>query len=400
MKYSAGPFSSHRQRRRALHPGHDRARPGNDAASIEHFSNAVKFEPGLVDAYRGLALAHFRTGQPGAAKEAVRRGLAVHPDSAELHLILGNLLGGEQDHAGRGERYNAGLAVQPDSPELHNNSATRCAAWTCRCRHRELFTAVDLRPGFDDARLNLANALRSEAASRRRSLTSSPCSRRIRTRSRPASGPPESSKCRNRASDALRLLQPALARAPNEPNAAVRRGHRQGEAEPARGRDRGISSGSRSDAKFVGAHIELGNAYLQAGRSRTAARGAQASPGARPGASAGHMVAALSGTTSERASEKYVATLFDWYAEQFDSHLVQALKYNMPEQIAAKLRSVEHPRGGTGAFWTGVRHGSGRHRDRRGRDASRRRRPLGEDAGQGQRAEPGTRGSFAPTWTR
>jgi predicted TPR repeat methyltransferase len=50
-----------------------------------------------------------------------------------------------------------------------------------------------------------------------------------------------------------------------------------------------------------------------------------------------HMVAALSGLPSDRAPVEYVLKVFDGYADIFDSHLVEGLKYTVPAELTALL---------------------------------------------------------------
>ncbi|MEP4377874.1 MAG: methyltransferase domain-containing protein [Alphaproteobacteria bacterium] len=60
-----------------------------------------------------------------------------------------------------------------------------------------------------------------------------------------------------------------------------------------------------------------------------------------------YMIAALgAGTAPVQAPSDYVTDFFDWYAEEFDQHLTENLKYNGPQQVAGALR-VMRP-GGVG----------------------------------------------------
>jgi predicted TPR repeat methyltransferase len=56
--------------------------------------------------------------------------------------------------------------------------------------------------------------------------------------------------------------------------------------------------------------------------------------------SALHMIAAVTGSNAERAPDRYVTQLFDGYAENFDAHLREELKYRIPEQIVALIREA------------------------------------------------------------
>lgn len=56
-----------------------------------------------------------------------------------------------------------------------------------------------------------------------------------------------------------------------------------------------------------------------------------------------HLLDALEGKATERAPAKYVQELFDEYADTFESHLVEKLKYHMPELIGTILRPLLDP---------------------------------------------------------
>jgi len=50
-----------------------------------------------------------------------------------------------------------------------------------------------------------------------------------------------------------------------------------------------------------------------------------------------HMIAKLTGQNTERAPDKYVSTVFDLYADNFDTHLTQSLRYDAPTQLVQLL---------------------------------------------------------------
>lgn len=50
-----------------------------------------------------------------------------------------------------------------------------------------------------------------------------------------------------------------------------------------------------------------------------------------------HHIAMLTGKNTERAPIQYVESLFDGYADNFDKHLVQNLKYDIPEKLVSLI---------------------------------------------------------------
>ena len=98
-----------------------------DRIDLEHarrfFKRALEVEPGEAYALAGLALVLIRLNEPGPAREYLERARELAPNSPEVVLCLGNshFLGSEFEAA-----------------ELHYR------------------TALALRPGWNEARFNLA----------------------------------------------------------------------------------------------------------------------------------------------------------------------------------------------------------------------------------------------------
>ncbi len=60
-------------------------------------------------------------------------------------------------------------------------------------------------------------------------------------------------------------------------------------------------------------------------------------------AEAGHQIASLTGKNTERAPVEYVEKVFDGYADRFDTHLQQVLKYDVPEKLVALVMQHLNP---------------------------------------------------------
>lgn len=56
-----------------------------------------------------------------------------------------------------------------------------------------------------------------------------------------------------------------------------------------------------------------------------------------------HHIASLTGKTTERAPARYVEKAFDDYADKFDTHLQQILKYEVPEKLVALVMQHSTP---------------------------------------------------------
>jgi predicted TPR repeat methyltransferase len=89
------------------------------------------------------------------------------------------------------------------------------------------------------------------------------------------------------------------------------------------------------------AHMLLGSVRTETHDIEGAIASYRRSLALRPHKGIEHILATLTGEgVPDRAPDEYVAQLFDGYAENFDSHLVQTLKYSTPSQLAMLLRDA------------------------------------------------------------
>lgn len=92
---------------------------------------------------------------------------------------------------------------------------------------------------------------------------------------------------------------------------------------------------------YVGAHCNLGGCLLKQGDTAGAIAAFERTLALQPDhIQARHLRDALAGKASTRAPAGYIEQLFDGYAAKFDTHLVQALNYKMPEELARLLGRI------------------------------------------------------------
>jgi len=87
----------------------------------------------------------------------------------------------------------------------------------------------------------------------------------------------------------------------------------------------------------------LGNILLERGDNEGAIHCYRRVVELQPDSPVAHLVAAMSGENSDRAPSGYVAQLFDEYAQTFDSHLVQTLRYDVPKKMVELLSEASLP---------------------------------------------------------
>jgi predicted O-linked N-acetylglucosamine transferase (SPINDLY family) len=99
---------------------------GEAAAAVRHLKDALALQPDSDVAALDLCAALRLAGQPEAALDAARTAAARHPQLADFHFMLGNLLSARPAKAARREAidcYRQALALRPGHPEtLYNLS--------------------------------------------------------------------------------------------------------------------------------------------------------------------------------------------------------------------------------------------------------------------------------------
>lgn len=86
---------------------------------IQEFKKSIELDPDNVQTYIDLARAYVGMKQPLAADEAIRNGLARHPNSPELLLALGDLYLVRGEKAKAEAQYQKALKTDPDNNALY-----------------------------------------------------------------------------------------------------------------------------------------------------------------------------------------------------------------------------------------------------------------------------------------
>lgn len=321
---------------RALGAAH--AARGERAAAIAHYGHAL--DRGLRDeaVHRDLCVMLFESGDATRATEVARRGIAAFPESSELRRFLGNLLALAGDYDGAARSYEKALSLGPPSAEIHYNHGIalgkldRLDEAIASYRH-----AIALDPAHAAAHLNLANLARRQGR-----IAEALALHRESTRIAPdfAEAHLAEGTAHLQTGDpqrALPSLQRAVALAPTDAraHAAV------GTALQDLGRlDESVAALEQSLAlrpADVDTLLRAGNVLLQRGDTAGAVERYRRVLAQDPANGVAHLVKALTGGESERASDHYVKLLFDGYAARFDSHLVKELRYETPQLVAGLL---------------------------------------------------------------
>lgn len=290
------------------------------------------------DAWHELCFLLHGEGDPAGARDAAMRGIEAFPASAALRASLGNLRAFDGDFAGAAGDYERAVALAPPSAELCYNLAIALGRTGRRAdamaRYRQ---AIEIDPSHVAAHINLANALREDGSTRdalahfERAVALAPDSYLAHFG---AAGAYQASGDLDRALAAARR---ALSLAPDDPRAHTALGNvllERGDTDDAIAAFREALRRTPGD---IDALMRLGNAHLKRGDASSAVERYREVLAIDPANPVAHLVTSLTGGTSERAPDRYVARLFDEYADRFDAHLVKELRYEMPRRIADML---------------------------------------------------------------
>ncbi|TCJ14733.1 tetratricopeptide repeat protein [Parasulfuritortus cantonensis] len=128
---------------------------GDGETAARHLASAVAIKPAFALGWRDLCRVQFQGGHYAEARDAVERGLAVDPQSPDLHFYLGNLYLHESDPEAAAASYEKTLALDPDHAEAYCN---RGLALQRSGRFDDALASLDkairLRPDYAEAQFN------------------------------------------------------------------------------------------------------------------------------------------------------------------------------------------------------------------------------------------------------
>ena len=270
--------------------------------AVDSYTQAIALKPDFAEAHSNLGNTLKDLGRLDEAEASYNQAIALKPDYAQAHYNLGITLKELEKLDEAKASYNQATALNPDFAEAYSNLGV-----TLRELGRldealaSYKQAIALKPDFAEAHYNLGNTL----------------------------------KDLGRLDEAEASYNQAIALKPDYAQAHYNLGVTLQEL----GRlDEALASYNQAIAlkpEYPEAHNNLGNTLKDLGRFDEAeASYAQAIALKPEYSSAKHMLAALSGKTTETAPRDYVENLFDNYAAKFESSLVNNLEYKIPRVIA------------------------------------------------------------------
>jgi tetratricopeptide (TPR) repeat protein len=135
--------------------------PGRLNEAVDHFSEAIRLQPGYADAHYNLGLALRKI--PGRGDDAIaqyRETIRLKPDHVDAHNNLGNALAAAGREPEAIAEFEEALRLEPGHIEAHYNMGNALSAvGRTRDAIAQYKDALRLRPGYVEAHFNLGNAL-------------------------------------------------------------------------------------------------------------------------------------------------------------------------------------------------------------------------------------------------
>jgi predicted TPR repeat methyltransferase len=274
---------------------------GQGADAESYLSRAVRLNPTEAKYYNNLSSAQKLCGKLAEAEQSLRQAIEVDPRFADGHVNLGNLLSEAERYDETILSLRAALEQYPEIAELHLN----------------LGHALFQLGRLDDAKPSCLKALELK---------------------------PDLGVAQNvlggiyagldQLPEAIAAYQKALKAEAGTITTHLNLGliyRTQRQIEAA---ESSYRKALTMEPENVDVLVGLASVLMEAGRKNDAIESFKQALAIDPeNGDAKHMVAALTGETTETAPEAYVKSLFDFYAPNFDQDLAERLQYKIPFQM-------------------------------------------------------------------
>ncbi len=273
--------------------------------ALHWYRKNLEFQPENAAALRNLGLVLQTQGRLDEAVATYQRAVSIKPDFAVAHFNLGNALiaQGKLDEAL--SSFQKAASIKADFAEAHCNLGnTLIELGRLDEAVSSYQRAVSVNPDYADAHYNLGSALKEQG----------------------------------RLDEAVSSFQKAAAIRPDIAEAHSNLGSALRELGKL---DEALSSFRKAVSirpDIAEAHCNLANTLLELGKLDEAVSSYEKAISIKPDfVEAQHILNSLLGKTTRQPPRKYVETLFDEFATNFDSHVVNKLEYSTPSLLKKAL---------------------------------------------------------------
>ena len=299
--------------------------------TLKIHKKSPKDQRGDMQVILGTAVRHHKAGRFKEAELDYRRILALTPD-ADVYCNLGVVLKEQNRFDEAAAALQSAIALNPEHAVAHYNlgnvlrdrGMTDEAVASYRC-------AIAAKPGYAAAHFNLGNLLRDRgmtddaAASYKQAIAINPA------HAGAYNNLGKMLKDMGRFDEAIECFRHVTTIHPDYADAHYNIGVVLKSTGDVKGATKSYRRAISIDSNHALAHYNLGNVFKDRGMTDEAAasyRRAIELDGNN--LSAKHLLAALTGHTTQTAPRQYIVDMYDVYSKTFDKHLVDKLGYKIP----------------------------------------------------------------------
>ena len=311
------------------------------------YRDAISINPDFVDAHVGLGFSLVEQRKFGEAVAALERALSINPALADVHYLLGKASKAVDDQAGSIRHFTRALELKPDFEFAYRDLFDLLLQSGKTEDAKALIQKAILAfPRSAEFHFFLGNLLFNEAdflgaiLYHGKAVALEPTAAMSYKIMGDAHGRLEHRKKAIECYEKAISIDPVNA----DTHAAL------GAAMNASGKSANAIACYRRAIELKPEHVEahrfLGNILLESGDKEGAINCYRRVVELQPDSPIAHLVAAMSGENSDRAPSGYIEQLFDEYAQTFESHLVQTLRYDAPKKLIDLVCEVTTPAAG------------------------------------------------------
>ena len=265
------------------------------------YKKAITLKPDYAKAYNNLGITQNELGRLDEAEASYKKAITLKSDYVDAHYNFGNIMNeiGKLDEAETS--YRKAISLKPDYTKAHSNLGTILNELGRLEEAEESYKkAIVLKPDYAYTHNNLGNTLRKL----------------------------------NKLNEAETSYWKAISLKPDYVEAHFNLGIILEELEKFDQAQESYKKAIALKPDYVEAHNSLGGLLLKLNKLEEAETFFKKAIEFKPDyIEAKHLLSALTGKTTNSAPRKYVETLFDDYAANFENSLVNTLEYNTPNKI-------------------------------------------------------------------
>ncbi len=315
---------------------------GDMQSAIALFEEALALAPGDFDALHILGILEHRRGRCERAESLIRQAISVNSHFPEAHYNLGRVLEDLERADDAIGAYHAALALNPNMDVAFFNLGMIHERNMRLIEAAEAYkNAIRVNPDDADYHFNLGNVYSSQ---------NDPARAIERFEATLHLNPSHYMALNNRGiayremgkmDSAIASYRQAVQVCPDYADGFFNLGNAyeaSGDLERARS---AYQDAIERFPEMTKAHNNLGNVYYSLGQFDKALASYETAIALEPSsASAQHMLNSLKGVRANKAPDRYVATLFDKAATDFEDRLVNDLKYDSPRELREELSKL------------------------------------------------------------